>query len=183
MRPQLHRLFFALRPGATLVHEIERAAEVVKAPNLVRGKWLKAPKFHVTVHFLGDFLEPADVIARASNAGANVRFAPFEFVLDRAASLPRRFNPPCVLRCTPDSEEILHSFWRELGNALSAAGLRERLERRFIPHLTIAYANDALTEPIKLEPIVWKASDFSLMDSPVGQSTHSEIGRWDLRTD
>ena len=75
----------------------------------------------------------------------------------------------------------MHALRQELGDALVATGLGEYLESSFTPHLTVAYAKDALTEPIQIKPIVWKVCEFALMDSHVGQSTHAEIERWPLR--
>jgi 2'-5' RNA ligase len=87
-----------------------------------------------------------------------------------------------VLGCAAQSEQHLRSFQCELGQALHAAGLGEHLEKRpYVPHLTIAYAEDVLAQPIAISPIVWKAGAFALMDSLVGQSTHAEIEHWPLR--
>jgi len=182
MGTQVHRLFFALLPDAALSVEIERTVAAIKAGGLVRGHWVNASKLHLTLQFLGDFFDADDAIARSRRAGANVRRAPFEFTLDRAATFPRRFNPPCVLRCAAESESDLRSFHAELGMALRVAGLREHLDRQpYLPHLTIAYAKSALPADIAIEPIIWKADGFALMDSHVGRSTHEQIERWPLR--
>jgi len=181
MGTQVHRLFFALLPDAALSAEIERSVVAIKAGGLVHGHWVKASKRHLTLQFLGDFFDPDDAIARSRRAGASVRRAPFEFTLNRAATFPRRFNPPCVLRCAVESESDLRSFQAELGMALRVAGLGEHLQRQpYLPHLTIAYAKSALADSA-IEPIIWKADSFALMDSHVGQSTHEQIERWPLR--
>jgi 2'-5' RNA ligase len=181
MQSQVHRLFFALRPDAELLREIERTAQGIKAMNVLRGRWLKPQKFHLTVHFLGDFSAPDSVITRSKAAAGCVACAPFEFMLDHVISFARRFNPPCVLRCAPDSERALRAFRSELGTALAAEGLGEHLEPRFAPHLTIAYGDKALVDAIPIAPIRWVAQDFVLMDSFVGQGIHTELARWPLR--
>jgi 2'-5' RNA ligase len=180
MPAQIHRLFFALRPDAALLEDIERATRKLKAACHVRGRWLKPEKLHVTVQFLGDFPAVDGVVARACEGAVNVRCAPFEFTLDRVDTFPRRFNPPCVLRCAPASEEPLQVFARELANALAAAGLAEHLETRaYVPHLTVAYADSELPKPMEIAPICWQAHDFYLVDSSGG--AHHAIARWPLR--
>ena len=181
MYPTIHRLFFALRPDAIVMGEIERAAETVKGAQLIRGTWLKAPKFHLTLHFLGDYATlPTEVIERAKVAAADVKSVAFEFSLNRAASFRGRRQSPCVLRCAPAADVALQSFWRELGDAAIAAGLGEHLERRFTPHVTIAYGDKELPEPIMISPIVWPVREFVLIDSHVGQSNHEILDHWPL---
>jgi 2'-5' RNA ligase len=181
MHSEIHRLFFALRPDSAIVPDIVRAVDTVKATKLIRGSWLAASKHHLTVHFLGDYPAlSAAIVERAKSAAASVKFAPFEFVLDSASSFCGRRQSPCVLRCSPDSETALQSFWRELGEALIPTGLGALLERRFMPHLTIAYGDNVLAEPIPVSPIVWQVNEFVLIDSHVGRSNHEVLDRWRL---
>ena len=180
MPEQIHRLFFALRPDTTLLGEIARSVQALKAAGDVRGRWLPPQKLHMTVQFLGDFALADDIARRASHAAAGLHFAAFEFVLDRAQTFPRKFNPPCVLRSDENSEATLQHFAHELGAALAAAGLAEFLESRaYVPHVTIAYAERELPNPIALVPILWRAQEFCLIDSIGG--THKEIARWPLQ--
>jgi len=179
MPAQIHRLFFALRPDATLLAEIERSVQALKTSGCVRGRWLQPEKLHMTVQFLGDFAVADDIARLASHAAAGLHFAAFEFVLDRAETFPRKFNPPCVLRCAENAEAALQHFAHELGAALAAAGLAEFLESRaYVPHVTIAYAERELPKPVALAPILWRAQEFCLIDSVGG--AHNEIARWPL---
>ena len=182
MQRQIHRLFFALRPEAQLLSTIESAVATVRTAATLRGRWQAAEKLHLTLRFLGDFAVADDIVRRAIGAAEGIRFAPFEFALDRVESFPRRFNAPCVLRCSNESAAPLHALARELAGALSTAGLAEHHETRpYVPHVTIAYAECALSEPIVIQPIVWHARDFVLVDSRVGTSVHAEMARWPLR--
>jgi len=177
---RVHRLFFALHPDAAALDAVGRAIEKAKTAPDIRGRWLAPEKLHVTLQFLGDFVSADAIVSRARGAAANLRVAPFEFTFDRVATLPRRFHPPCVLRCAPGSEAPLQELSRELGAALRAAGLGEYVEARpYVPHLTIAYAQSALPEPIAIEPIVCHARTICLIDSHGGQ--HVQIGDWPLR--
>lgn len=146
----------------------------------IRGRWLAAEKFHLTLQFLGDFVGADEIVRRAIGAAECLRFAPFDFVLDRAESFPRRFNPPCVLRCAEASVAPLCALSQQLADALGAAGLAEHLETRpYMPHVTVAYLERDLREPIVIEPIGWHAHEFALIDSSGG--AHRELGRWPLR--
>lgn len=181
MHISAHRLFFALRPDAETAGAIEAAMAGLKNATAVRHRPLKPANLHVTLHFLGDFVEfPADLAVRANTVAAAIKFAPFEFVLDRIASFRGRNQSPWVLRCAPDSETGLRDFWQRLGDALTRAGLDAELERRFTPHATIAYGDAELPEAISIAPIRWRVHEFVLIDSHIGRSRHEAIGRWPL---
>ena len=148
----------------------------------IRGRWLAEEKLHLTLQFLGDFAAAEEIVKCAIGAAESLRAAPFEFMLDRAETFPRRFNPPCVLRCSETSAAPLRALSQRLGDALGAAGLAEHLETRpYVPHVTVAYAERALHEGIAVGPIVWPTHEFALIDSLVGTSVHNEIARWPLR--
>lgn len=180
MAARVHRLFFALQPDAAALGAVARVVEQAKTVHDIRGRWLAPEKLHVTVQFLGDFTSADEIASRAGRAAGALRVAPFDFTFDRLATFPRRFQPPCILRCAPGSEATLQELARELGTALRAAGLGEYVETRlYVPHLTIAYAQSALPEPLTIEPIVWRARAVCLIDSHGGQ--HVQIGDWPLR--
>lgn len=180
MPAQAHRLFFALRPDTATLAAIVRSTEKIRAALAIRGRWLTREKLHMTVQFLGDFTAADDIVRRAEIAAASLHVAPFAFALDRVASFSRRVNPPCVLRCATESEASLQGLTRALGAALREAGLGEYLETRpYVPHLTIAYAQCVLAEPVAIEPIIWHARAIGLIDSHGGQ--HAQIGTWPLR--
>jgi 2'-5' RNA ligase len=183
MSDQVHRLFFALCPDAELLATLQQTIAQLKLSLQVRGRWLKPEKLHMTLQFLGDFIEFEDVLECARRAAAGVRSPPCTFTLDHAASFPRRFNPPCVLRCAEESNNALQSLWQHLADSLIGAGLGDHVETRaYVPHLTIAYLEHALHAPVPIRPILWNAGEFCLMDSLVGQSTHVVLDRWALRS-
>jgi len=180
MPSHVHRLFFALRPDDVVREQIVRTAAELKDAQQIRGRWLDPAKLHMTVQFLGDFINADEVVPRAIRAATSLHVAPFEFALDRAASFSRHSNSPCVLCCAPESEAPLQELARELRTLLSAAGLGEYLEMRpYVPHLTIAYARSAIAEPIPIAPIVWLPRAIALIDSHDGP--HAQIGTWPLR--
>jgi RNA 2',3'-cyclic 3'-phosphodiesterase len=181
MNRQIHRLFFALRPPAPQISAIAQAAGMFKASGLVRGSWVASSKYHVTLHFLGDHsVLPLDIIENAMAAASSLRHAPFDTAFDSISSFRGRSLSPCVLRCSRDADAALQSFWRDLGSVLIACGLGKHLERRFTPHVTIAYGDKTLAEPIAIDPIIWTISEFVLIDSLVGKSIHNQLGSWML---
>ena len=179
MPEQIYRLFFALHPDASAAAEIERVVAALKTGGSVRGRWLNMQKHHATVQFLGTHAgRPGAIIEQARVAAAQIRLAPFEIVLDRVETFGGHRQAPCVLRFTPDSDKSVRTLHSVLGKALAAAGLAHVLEGRFTPHLTIAYVNRHLTEPIAVAPIAWRVRDFALVESH--ESRHAVLDRWSL---
>src|SRR4051812_39947539 len=113
MPAQNQRLFFALRPPPEASAALEALAQQLQAEAVVRGNWLKPPKYHITLQFLGTFGQvPDDLIARALKAGAEARFSPINIVLDRLSSFAKRRASPCILLPSSESELSLQAFWR-----------------------------------------------------------------------
>lgn len=179
MAPDSHRLFFALFPDAETAQAIARVVDGLRAAKTIRGRWTAPERQHVTARFLGDHGHDAPaVIERARAAAALVRCAAFEVAFDRIATFRGRFQCPCVLRCPADAETGVQRLWRGLGDTLAAAGIECRAESNFIPHLTIAYADRMLGDPLPIDPLRWRAHEFALVDS--SRSEHRVIERWPL---
>jgi len=182
MSEPIHRLFFALRPDAAAAGEIESAAAAIKASGRLLGRWVQPSKHHLTVHFLGNHAgRPENLIERARAAAARVRLAPFEIVLDRAETFGARRQSPCVLRCTPQSDGLLEALRAALGGVLADAGLARWLEKRFTPHVTIAYVEGTLSEPIAIPATAWNVQDFALVESHGAAAQHEVLAQWPLR--
>lgn len=182
MPEQIHRLFFALRPDAFVLDQVSRAVAAVKAEGSVRGRWLKPSKYHLTVQFLGTHDgRPERIIELARMAAAQVNLAPFDLVLERVDTFGGHRRPPCVLRCTADSDTSVQTLRTALGRALCAQGLAHLLEDRFTPHLTIGYAERRLPAPIAVAPIRWQVRQFELIESHGAEATHELLDRWSLQ--
>jgi 2'-5' RNA ligase len=180
MPSSVHRIFFAVVPDAAATRAIEDLAADLRARKVVGGRWTAPEKYHATVRFLGDHTEPESLIEKARAAAASVRLAPFALTFERVSTFGGRFQAPCVLRCSPESERALESLWSALGSALDAHGVESEHERRFLPHLTIAYADRRLVQPVRFDPITSPISEFVLVDSRIGSGGHTVIGRWPL---
>jgi len=182
MSEPIHRLFFALRPDAATAREIESAATALKASGRVRGRWLQPSKHHLTVHFLGNHAgRPTSLIEQACSAAQQVRGAPFEIELDRVETFGAHRQSPCVLRCSPDSDRSLEGLRAALGSALAGEGLGHLLEDRFTPHVTIAYVDGRLNEPITIRAVAWRVHEFELVESHGPTAQHEVLDRWTLR--
>jgi len=176
----MHRLFFAIYPDSAALQEIERVAANLRAAGTIRGRWTAPDKYHITARFLGDYPDACeDMVARAAAAAIQVRAAAFEITLDRIATLRGRFQVPCVLRCAARCEPAIQALWQDLGAALSTSPVQEQTQRRFLPHLTLAYGDRMLDAPLGIAPIVSRIGEFVLVDSH--RSAHVVRGRWPLR--
>jgi 2'-5' RNA ligase len=105
-----------------------------------------------------------------------VRVAPFDITFDRIVTFRGRHQSPCVVRCTSESDVAIEALWRGLGAASS--DVHAEAAGRFVPHLTIAYADRMLDVPIAIEPVVTRIKAFALVDSHDAQ--HEVLARWTL---
>ena len=177
----MHRLFFAVRPPPDVAAGIDRVAAGARHSGLLRGHWLRPEKYHVTVHFLGSFaFVPEDLLERAKSAADALRLRAFDVVLDRLASFPGRRQSPCILLCAAAADAALQDMWRTLRDACDSVGATAPAQERYVPHLTIAYANRALPEAIPVEPVHWRAQELLLLHSDVGNAAHKPLASWAL---
>ncbi len=177
MPAQIHRLFFALMPEASVRARIESAAAGVAASQHLRARMIRPARYHATLHFLGDHPMLREDIARAAiDAAGKVQAAPFDLVLDSASGFHGR-EPPCVLRCT-QIPPALQALWEDLRDAMFRAGLGAHLSRSFTPHVTFAYSRGALPQPTPVEPITWRVDGFSLLHSVVGGGDYEVLDAW-----
>ncbi len=171
------RLFFAVMPDPATAQRIAAFAASLVADGVVKGKPLLAERLHVTLHHLGDYAGlPASLVARARNAAARIALAAFEVEFDRVASFgAHRQQPPCVLRGDAGTRGLVH-LQRALERALALEGIAGDL--RFTPHLTLLYGSGLATQPIA--PLRWRAHEFVLIRSHLGQTRYEIEGRWPL---
>lgn len=182
MPEQIHRLFFALRPDAFVLDQVSRVVSALELERSVRGRWVKPSRYHLTVQFLGTHgSRPERIIELARIAAAQVSLAPFDLMLDHVDTFGGHRRPPCVLRCTAESDASVQTLRSALGRALCANGLAHLLEDRFTPHLTIGYAERKLPAPIPVLPIRWQVREFELIESHGAEARHELVDRWSLQ--
>ncbi len=108
---------------------------------------------------------------------AAVSLSPFEVGFDRALSFTnKRATRPFVVRATGDVVALM-TLHRDVGEALTRAGLGRWVTRHFTPHMTLLY-DRRLVEEHMIEPFGWTVTDFVLVHSLVGQGRHIHLARW-----
>lgn len=169
--PVLHRFFFAIRPPILLARQIAEAAGWFDGAH---GR-LASDRLHVTLVILDDFVSPPpEIVAALREVGRLIAAAPFVITLDTAvgsgrsiALRPRRHNP------------ALDDLRRQIAIEVGAAGIAERTDYRFSPHLTLGY-REGLPFSQPVAPISWTADTLELIHSHVGRTRHVVVDRWML---
>jgi RNA 2',3'-cyclic 3'-phosphodiesterase len=173
-----NRLFFALWPDGPTRQAVQQAARALKVRMQPSGDLSSADRYHLTLHFLGDFVS-AEHQAAAIEAAAHVRAAPFVLNLETAGSF-RSTKVPWWLapRQTPPELMALHRDIHEC--LLQARVLPERV--KFAPHLTILRDAGRLLPATPIPAIAWRIEEFVLVRSRLDLNPirHELIGRWPL---
>lgn len=174
------RLFLGLFPDPATAARIDSLGDDVCRRHGLRVTRHQVERLHVTLFHIGDWAGlPAATVEAAIGAAAALRMTPFDVRLDEVVSFSG--NPqrrPLVLKASAGNE-TLHAFRETLGRELLRAGLGRCVTRTFAPHVTLAYApQDVAAEPV--EPIVWRATEFVLIHSRLGQTRYTQLGRWPL---
>ncbi|WP_423594568.1 2'-5' RNA ligase family protein [Roseateles sp. MS654] len=180
----VHALFFCLRPDPGTAARLSGVSDDVARRFGMRVRPPRTERLHVTLHHLGwydDETDDAAVMAEvrqlAEQAAAALRHGAVRVHFDQLLSFTRKpRNLPLVLSGGACLDEV-RAMRAALGDRLHAAGLRT--DPHFTPHLTLFY-DDLAVEPQPFIVPGWTATDFLLLDSLQGQSTHVELGRWPL---
>jgi 2'-5' RNA ligase len=170
-----------------VLEQLRRAARKARAARCFGVDGRPEHTWHLTLQFLGrhvvgdDGELPAGLVRDAIAAANPVALRQFEFTIDRVERLGGGGKTPCVLRTAPGSDEALRQLHEVLHARLRAAGLGRLLEARdFLPHVTLAYAQDPFESLLLAEPIVWRAREFALLESHIGKSRHKRLAAWPL---
>ncbi|MCO5398832.1 RNA 2',3'-cyclic phosphodiesterase [Ralstonia soli] len=180
--PQLpaHRVFLAIKPDADTAARIAQRVEQLRPVVGFKGKALRPERLHVTLHHLGDFVQPPpeDLIARTRQAAAGLALPPFDVAFDQVVSFHgRRDHRPFVLLGGEGVAELM-TFQAVLGEALQHAGVPVP-RGHFKPHVTLLYDRGGFA-PKAVEPISWTVREFVLIHSWLGKTRYDELGRWPL---
>lgn len=177
-----HRLFFALVPPDAVRERIAGVAASMRGQGLLAARWVRPARYHLTLAFLGDHVTLGETLlawARAVGEAVASRIAPFAWHADRIDSFRGR-QPPCVLRSGADDPHML-ALRDALHDELARHALDQFMERRFMPHVTLAYAECVLPAPVWLERVVdWPVDAFELLHGEVGHHDYRTLGRWRL---
>jgi RNA 2',3'-cyclic 3'-phosphodiesterase len=169
--PILNRYFFAIRPPILLARQIADAAIWFDG---ARGG-LAAERLHITLVILDDFAAPPpQIVAALREVGRLIAEASFVITLDTAVGSGRSIALRSRLR-----NAALGDLRHQIAAAVASAGIAERANYRFSPHLTLGYREGLpFTQPIA--PLSWTVDALELIHSQVGRTRHDVVDRWML---
>ena len=178
---ETHRLFFALWPDDEIRAAIAARSDRLKQDHAAGGRWIKPHRYHLTLHYLGEFpRRPTELIDLAAAAGDRVRATAFDFSLDVAGSFSNR-SIPWWLGCreTPADFEALGSA---ISESLGVRASQSANAAKLVPHVTILRDATRALEPTPVQPIEWPVGEFVLIESVLGTTSRYDIvRRWNLR--
>jgi 2'-5' RNA ligase len=177
---EIHNLFFALWPDDGTRAAIAATAARLQRDHPVQGRWLKAPRYHMTLRFLGGHARlPEPLVASARASAASVQVPSFELSLDKVGSFANA--RACWLGCTQPPPAVFTLF-DQLGIALRAHGCRSVGGSQLVPHVTVL--RDAARElDFPASPALpWHIDEFVLVHSQTEPyQPYRILGRWPLR--
>ncbi len=178
--PQVHRLFFAIRPDAAAAAVAAQLTEQAVAAHGLGGRPVEAERLHVTLHWLHDHPGvPSAMIAAATQAGDAIEAGPFGVGFDRLESFgDARRGGPLVLSGQAGLGP-LRRFQRELAAAMVDAGIGACARGGFRPHMTLLYERTRVAAQA-VEPVRWTVDELLLVDSLLGRHRHVVLARWPL---
>jgi 2'-5' RNA ligase len=175
--PVAHRLFFAAWPDAPTRRRLaELAAQLAST---YRARWIRPPRYHLTLCFLGNHEQfPSQIAERASQAVANVHLPALVWRIDQVIGFNAR-RPPCVA-ASHGPNLPMQRLHGSLCQALDQAGIRQTDARVFTPHVTLGYGQRRRIGDMAVDPIDFPLRDVALLHSVSGESAYRELGRWSL---
>lgn len=170
------RLFFALWPEP---FALDASRERLRAHAAgVDGRLQRADQLHVTLEFLGNVPESRLAAVLEVGAAASGSLAPFDVVLDRIEYWRR---PQVLCMAASSIPQPLQALVQSLRSELVARGFQAE-QRPFKAHLTLARKVRHPPPTVALEPLVWPAREFSLVESttdPAG-SRYQRLATWTI---
>jgi 2'-5' RNA ligase len=173
-------LFFALQPDMTAAAQAAELSERLRTAHGLKSLATDPRRLHVTLHHLGAWPElPPDLVTRSAQAATSLRGVAFEVRFDSVGSFRSRARKHPLVLLARAAMPALQAFRSDLGAALRLHGVAAG-EGDFTPHMTLL--RDACVLPEQpVDPIGWKAREFVLLQSLIGQGRHVVLGRWPLQ--
>ncbi|MDM0072006.1 RNA 2',3'-cyclic phosphodiesterase [Variovorax sp. J31P207] len=169
-------LFFALQPEPAAAGRAVELAESLRAAHDLKAQATAVERLHVTLHHLGALRE--ETVTRALRAAATLDCPAVEVRFDKATSFKSGGKKRPLVLLSRQALQPLQDFRSTLGVALSLHGV-DVDDGSFRPHLTLLRDARAVPEQ-SVGPVAWKAREFVLLQSLVGQGRYVVLGRWPL---
>ncbi len=174
-----HSLFFALMPSDEERRAISRLADSLYGA-YPQARRVKATRYHLTLHFLGESDEPRlDLVRAACDAMQDWQAEPVAITLDHLLCLGNPKNPALTLASLHPTASVV-AFWRGLQQRLLRAGFKQHVGRSFVPHLTLAYVPPR-TAPVDVAPVVLHPQAVHLLQGIEGEPEYQQLGEWVLQ--
>jgi RNA 2',3'-cyclic 3'-phosphodiesterase len=163
------RLFFALWPDDDVTRQFTQIARQQSLES--RSRRVDPKNYHVTLAFVGEV--PAIKLAVVQQIGRSLRASRFTFNCDSIEYWPNSQVVVAAVRAAPAG---LIDLWRKLNDALELP--REPLHA----HVTLARKVTQAPVPQAMSPVVWRATNFSLIRSDTGgvESAYTVLDTWSL---
>lgn len=154
---------------------IRRLAERLLADCGVMGKGTGAERLHITLELVGHDAA-AHLVEAACRAADTVHRAAFDACFDAAMTFAAP-SGPFVLLGSDGLDRV-----RELRTALAIAMAEHGFSpvRNYEPHMTLGYDAHRRVPRFSIEPLGFRAAEFSLVKSHIGFSRHEVIRTWSL---
>ncbi len=180
---EIDRLFFALWPDEAVRAQLSAAATHLRQKLRPVGRWVGAHRYHLILHFLGDYdVLPVALAQRAMEAAATVRTSRFDLALEEAASFRNRTIPWWLGPSQPSAP--LRQLWRDLRDALVAHSVPYDTKLRLAPHVTVLRDATQFLAVTPVPPVKWPIDSFALIHSHLGvDSQYRVLGTWPLSTE
>ena len=177
---EVDRLFFALWPDEGVRALLAGGATHLKQKLRPVGRWVGAHRYHLTLHFLGDYpVLPDTLVQRAIEAAASVRTPRFDLVIEEAGSFKNRSIPWWLGPSQPSAP--LRQLWRDLRDALVAHSVPYDAKLRLSPHVTVLRDATQFLAVTPVPAVKWPVDSFALIHSHLGQDSRYEVlGTWPL---
>jgi RNA 2',3'-cyclic 3'-phosphodiesterase len=163
------RLFFALWPDPDVTRQLTYVARQMNLES--RSRRVDPKNYHVTLAFVGEV--PASKLAVLQQIGRSVRVRQFTFECD---SIEFWREPQIVVAAARATPPGLLDLWTKLNEAIGLPWERLRA------HVTLARKITQAPVPKAMSPVVWRATNFSLICSDTGgvESAYTVLDTWSL---
>ena len=169
--------------------EVRRVTEEVTEKLMRRGfraNWVKPENVHLTLFFLGEMKEDR-VSEMAKHLCERVRgFPSFSFTI-KDLGFFRKGRAPRVIWMGVERTPALEKLYEEMGAELLKHGFMKEIDKKFIPHITIARVKhypemwEKFISDITVDPMVVPVFGFTIYSSTL--TPEGPIYRWIYRCD
>jgi 2'-5' RNA ligase len=163
------RLFFALWPDADVTRHLSQVTRKLTLEG--RSRWVNPKNYHLTLAFVGEV--PATKLAVLQQIGRSLRASQFTFTCD---SIEFWRESKVVVAAAHLAPPGLFDLAAQLNDAIGLPAERLRA------HVTLARKVTQAPVLQAMSPVVWRATNFSLIRSDTGgvESAYTVLDTWSL---